>query len=118
MNTDSPLATLDERDPALIQKHLNFFEALHFGSREPDTDAQRHFVDVFACKAEPETDHELAYMRYLCLGLSLDELEAETEQVDQGRPWNTSDTIEFALPSSSTNVRLLCWGWFSCSRRI
>lgn len=49
----------------LISRYLLFYEALRTKARRPKTAAQRRFQDVAWGLADPETDHELAYVDHL-----------------------------------------------------
>jgi len=56
---------MDEaRFAALIRRHLPFYRALAEGARAPATAAQRRFVAVARGEAEPETEHERAFLRW------------------------------------------------------
>ena len=56
---------MDEaRFAALIRRHLPFYRALAEGARAPATAAQRRFVAVARGEAEPETEHEQAFLRW------------------------------------------------------
>jgi len=52
-------------DRSLIARYLDFYEALASGRRKPSTEAQARFIEVVAGRAEPRTQHEIAYWRYL-----------------------------------------------------
>ncbi|OFW48463.1 MAG: hypothetical protein A3G77_13340 [Acidobacteria bacterium RIFCSPLOWO2_12_FULL_68_19] len=43
---------------------MAFYEALASGDRIPSTEAQRHFVEACRGTAEPETEHEVAFLKY------------------------------------------------------
>jgi uncharacterized protein YifE (UPF0438 family) len=59
------LRPMDEaRFAALIRRHLPFYRALAEGARPPTTPAQRRFVAVARGEAEPETEHERAFLRW------------------------------------------------------
>ncbi len=56
---------MDEaRFAALIRRHLPFYQALASGARAPATAAQRRFVAVARGEAEPQTEHEQAFLRW------------------------------------------------------
>ena len=55
---------LTQENLELINKYENFYRSLENGDRAPTTDAQKHFVAVCNGKAEVNTSHELAWMRY------------------------------------------------------
>ena len=59
---DLPL-TREER--ALMDKWSEFYRSLAEGTRKPKTMAQLHFVAVLQGFTEPETEHEMAYVKYL-----------------------------------------------------
>ena len=56
--------TLTQRERSLLRRHLVFYEALASGARVPNTAAQRHFVKVCGGVAEPDTQHEIAFLKY------------------------------------------------------
>jgi len=56
---------LSDDEMKLIKDHLEFYEALELGIREPTTDAQKHFVDVIQGLAKPRTKHEQAFLKYI-----------------------------------------------------
>lgn len=58
---------LTESEEALIDKHLTFYRELTTGKRQPTTEAQKHFAIVFQGRAKAETEHEIAYAKYLRL---------------------------------------------------
>ncbi|MDR6790126.1 hypothetical protein J2Y58_003506 [Sphingomonas sp. BE138] len=49
----------------LLAEHLIFYDALRLRERRPRSAAQRQFQDVAWGKAEPVSEHELAYVWYL-----------------------------------------------------
>src|SRR5579872_4200742 len=53
---------LSELERDLLARHYNFYRALANGSRSPTSKAQRRFVAVCRGEAEPETEHERAYV--------------------------------------------------------
>lgn len=57
--------SLSRAEMRLIKDHLAFYEALELGTRDPATDAQRHFVDVINGKTAPRTQHERAFLKYI-----------------------------------------------------
>jgi hypothetical protein len=59
---------MNEWDQALIKRYLHFYEALHNGDRVPETIAQKHFLAVCQGRAEPQTQHEIAYLRFISSG--------------------------------------------------
>ena len=54
-----------EERKQLVAKHLAFYQELTSGRRQPETLAQRHFVDVFKGMQPPQTEHEWAYWEHL-----------------------------------------------------
>jgi hypothetical protein len=58
------MATFGDNDRKLLIAHHAFYHALDTGGRVPTTSAQRHFVAVCRGTASPETEHELAYVRF------------------------------------------------------
>jgi len=56
---------LTDWDRSLIARYLDFCEELASGRRKPSTEAQARFIEVAAGRAEPRTQHEIAYMRHL-----------------------------------------------------
>lgn len=56
---------LTGEEQALLERYLDFYEALASGERQPDTEAQEHFVKVTQGKAGAETSHELAYAKFM-----------------------------------------------------
>lgn len=56
---------LTEREERLIDKHLTFYCQLAAGKRQPTTEAQKHFILVSQGRACAETEHEIAYAKYI-----------------------------------------------------
>jgi uncharacterized protein YifE (UPF0438 family) len=74
---------LTEAEERLIDKYLNFYRDLATGKREANTEEQKHFVKVCHGLARAETEHELAYAKYM----RLQAIKYETdERVDSGIP--------------------------------
>jgi uncharacterized protein YifE (UPF0438 family) len=48
----------------LLRKYLDFYESLDFGGTAPDTPTQKRFVATCLGNAEPESQHELAYLHW------------------------------------------------------
>jgi uncharacterized protein YifE (UPF0438 family) len=61
---DKPRALTPE-EVKLLSSHLWFYEELDRGTRKPTTPAQDHFVMVCRKQAAPQTEHEIAYVKYL-----------------------------------------------------
>jgi uncharacterized protein YifE (UPF0438 family) len=57
-------AKLTPDEAALILRYLPFYIALDTGGRKPRTEAQKHFLKVCRGEAQPETSHEVTYLRY------------------------------------------------------
>jgi uncharacterized protein YifE (UPF0438 family) len=55
---------LTEHELYLISRHLKFYKDLESGKRTPTTEAQIHFVAACKNEATPETEHEIAYIKY------------------------------------------------------
>ena len=49
---------------ALIGRHFKFYRQLDLGERTPETEAQRHFVEVCRGRKSAVTPHEFAYMEF------------------------------------------------------
>lgn len=60
-----PSQKYSKEELLLIRKHIRFYKALDSGDRIPDTEAQKHFVEVCRRRKTPETAHEKAYIKYL-----------------------------------------------------
>jgi hypothetical protein len=58
------LFRLSDRERELLLQHHEFYLALASGTRQPTTNAQRHFVAVCRGEAEPATDHERAFLNF------------------------------------------------------
>ena len=56
---------LTDEEQDLLNRYLDFYEALAGGERAPNTEAQEHFVKVAQGKAGAETSRELAYAKYM-----------------------------------------------------
>lgn len=56
---------LTDEEHALLDRYLDFYEALASGERPPDAEAQQHFLKVARGKAGAETPHELAYAKLM-----------------------------------------------------
>jgi len=60
---DEKTVYISDDDRRLLVEHYSFYHALDSGSRIPTTSKQNHFVSVCRGTAQPETDHEWAYLR-------------------------------------------------------
>lgn len=58
---------LNAWDRSLLDRHLDFYRALHLGERRPETAAQAHFIKVCLGDVPARTQHEIAYVRYLAV---------------------------------------------------
>ena len=64
------LIPLSERELALVHKYGPFYRELDGGHRTAETEAQKHFIAVCRGRAEAETPHEIAYMKFRELELN------------------------------------------------
>lgn len=62
-----PPEPLSPIESDLIEKHLNFYLCLAQGTRQPETEKQRHFVLVCRGDAAPQTFHERAFLKWQAL---------------------------------------------------
>ena len=62
-----PNPALTQEEQQLIEKYLRFYDELAEGVRRPMTRLQRRFVSVAHGERNPETPHEIAYLKYLRL---------------------------------------------------
>lgn len=60
--SDEPMTS---EEIGLVKEHIGFYESLELGIREPETDAQRHFLDVIRGRAIPRTKHERAFLKHM-----------------------------------------------------
>jgi hypothetical protein len=65
--TEDPSLMLTSQERSLLERYLPFYRALETRRRAPQTDAQRHFVAVCEGRAGAETDHEIAYVKFMRL---------------------------------------------------
>jgi uncharacterized protein YifE (UPF0438 family) len=65
--SSDPSLTLTEDEKELLRRYLPFYRALESGRRKPSTQAQEHFVAVCEGGTKAETQHELAYVKYMRL---------------------------------------------------
>ena len=56
--------TLSQKENELIRKHLKFYQDLDNYNRRATTDEQKRFMRVCRGIERPETNHEIAYMKY------------------------------------------------------
>lgn len=56
---------LNKKDRELLSKHYGFYRSLETGTRKPENEDQRRFVDVCQGIVTPHTDHEKAYLRHI-----------------------------------------------------
>lgn len=67
MATNGPVLALTDEDRSLLQRYLPFYRALETGQRLPATEAQDHFVAVCEGREKANTQHEVAYVKYMRL---------------------------------------------------
>lgn len=58
---------LTAREQELIKRYGDFYRALNGGRREPQTPDQVRFVEVCRGHAEPLSEHEVAFAKYVRL---------------------------------------------------
>lgn len=49
----------------LLYHHMHFYDELRTGVKPANTPEREHFVKVANGKAEPKTEHEIVYIKYL-----------------------------------------------------
>ena len=54
-----------EHEIKLLHHHMHFYDELRTGVRPANTPEREHFVKVAKGRADPKTEHEIAYMKYL-----------------------------------------------------
>lgn len=94
-----PVVNLTFDEQQLLDKHLSFYEDLETGQRNPETEAQEHFVEVCQGRAKASNDHELAYVKYMRL-----RAKSRREQEEQQDSSNSIPEYEEGLPKP---------GWFT-----
>jgi len=82
---------LTDWDRSLLSRHLKFYESLASGKRPPTTPAQEHFVRVIMGEARPQTQHEIAYSRYLAASETGDK---KLAAIDPGAEISTAPSTE------------------------
>jgi hypothetical protein len=65
--TQDPSLMLTNQERSLLERYLPFYRALETGQRAPLTDAQHHFVAACQGRQMAETEHELAYVKFMRL---------------------------------------------------
>ena len=65
---DVPPLTGHEND--LLRRHFEFYKSLANGTRQPETDKQKHFVAVCQGQILPQTEHEIAFAKFIKIQLS------------------------------------------------
>ena len=65
------VSTLTKREWGLLKLHLTTFSTLDAGSRQPQSDAEGHFVAVCRGTAPAETDYEIVYAKWKSYSQSL-----------------------------------------------
>lgn len=63
-DSDDPYALTPE-EQKLLDEHMQFYHDLETGHRQPETQAQKHFVRMTLGQAVAETPHEMAYAKYM-----------------------------------------------------
>lgn len=56
---------LTKREQNLIREHFEFYKSLANGKRQPTTAAQKHFVAVCLGNIAPESEHEIAFAKFI-----------------------------------------------------
>jgi uncharacterized protein YifE (UPF0438 family) len=64
-NGSSMAEKLTKEERLLIKRFGKFYKSLETGERLPTSEAQKHFVEVCMCNALPETEHEIAYAKFI-----------------------------------------------------
>lgn len=64
MADNNQTGSLTQRERSLLRRYLAFYESLASGERAPTTEAQKHFVEVCGGLADPDTEHEFAFLKY------------------------------------------------------
>ncbi len=59
------LVQLTKREQNLIREHFEFYKSLAVGKRQPTTAEQKHFVAVCQGQLKPETEHEIAFAKFI-----------------------------------------------------
>lgn len=54
----------------LLLNHREFYESLEFGTRQPESENQRHFIQVVEGNCPAESEHEKAYLKFREVGPS------------------------------------------------
>lgn len=62
---------LTELEKNLLRKHFEFYKSLANKEREPVTEAQKHFVAMCKGQVTAETEHEVAFVKYIRIMASL-----------------------------------------------
>ena len=53
-----------EEERKLLDKNIKFYKSLDSGNRTPETEEQKHFVEVCKGRKKPRSIHERAYIKY------------------------------------------------------
>lgn len=61
---------LTEREEQLLKKYGGFYHRLETGQEAPTTEAQEHFVAMCRGETKAETEHEVAYAKYMAFRAS------------------------------------------------
>ena len=96
------METLSEYQQALIDRYGRFYRSLNGGQRKPQTPEQEHFVEVCRGRADPMTEHEIAFMKYLRIVKAQREAEkARRAEQEEARTKTVEDAPgQRAYPSS------------------
>lgn len=89
----------------LLTKHIEFYRKLETGERTPTTDAQVHFVEVCEGRAEPRTEHEIAYVKYKRGANATVQYAEPTTPVRSGTEQKTADETGTPTPKPSRDHR-------------
>ena len=95
---------LSGRERELIQKHGDFYRALNGGRRKPEIPEQERFIQVCRGQLPPETEHEIAFTKYVRIELARREAEHAHQTVAEAARNATS--IEDAPGQRSNPSRL------------
>lgn len=80
---------LTPREQALVGRYGGFYRSLNGGQRQPTSPAQARFVEVCRGRAPPETEHEVAFAKYLRLVEAQREAEAARRDAERAARENT-----------------------------
>ncbi len=95
---------LSERERELIEKYGTFYRALNGGHRKPETPEQERFVQVCRGQLPPESEHEIAFTKYVRIELA--RREADHARQKEAEAARNATTIEDAPGQHSYPSRL------------